>query len=133
VKSYSDPSLGFDVLQLPFDIELAKGTFLNHIAKWGKPDGVLTLGGVLPFAVMKALQEQRLRVPEDVKVVGFDENPMYQLHTPSITGIRYPIEDMCYKATELLLTHIRSGERQESVRMTPKMIARKSSEAPLGF
>lgn len=131
VDSYSDSNLSYDVVNLPMDMKQAKAAFLNHIGRWGKPDGVLTLGGVLPFAIIRALGEERLRVPDDVKVVGFEENPMYQLNDPPLTGIRYPIEEMCWKATELLLDYIRTGEVAERVLMTPKMIARKSSQAPV--
>ncbi len=130
VESYSDPGLSYDVLHLPYDMNLAKATFLNHMGRWGTPDGVLTLGGILPFAVMKALHEKQLLVPKEVKLVGFDENPMYQLNDPPITGIRYPIEEMCFKATQLLLDRLRTNETPSPVLLAPKMIARKSSEAP---
>jgi DNA-binding LacI/PurR family transcriptional regulator len=129
-QSYSDPNLKFDKVILPANMELAKSAFHNHIGKWGRIDGVLTLGGVLPFPIINALFEEKLRVPEEVKVVGFDENPMFQLHTPSITGIRYPIEEMCHRATQLLLERIKGEAVPEPETMKPKMIARKSSEAP---
>ncbi|MEQ8822590.1 MAG: LacI family DNA-binding transcriptional regulator [Sumerlaeia bacterium] len=129
VNSYSDPSLSFTVVNLPEDMEQAKAAFLNHIGAWGDPDGVLTLGGVLPFAISKALEVERLRIPAQVKLVGFDENPMYALHNPPITGIRYPVEEMCRRATEMLIERIRTGKTPEPALMTPKMIARKSSEA----
>jgi len=129
-KSYSDPDLKFDIVNLPSDLDLAKSSFHAHIGRWGKPDGVLTLGGVLPFPIVNALFEENLRVPDDVKVVGFDENPMYQLHNPPITGIRYPIEEMCFQATQALLKRIKTGENPEPEILKPKMIARKSSEAP---
>jgi DNA-binding LacI/PurR family transcriptional regulator len=130
VETYSDPSLGYDIVDLPLDMNLAKATFMNHVGRWGRPDGVLTLGGILPFAVMRALQEERLRVPEDVKVVGFDENPLYQLNDPPLTGLRYPIEEMCRRAVELLILQIRTGDIPPPTLMSPKMIARRSSEAP---
>lgn len=131
VESHSDPNLGYDVVYLPSDVKQARASFLNHIGKWGRPDGVLTLGGLLPFPIMQALRDEKLRVPDAVKVVGFDENPMYQLHDPPITGIRYPIEDACHTATRMLLEQIQTGKIPEPVLLTPKMIARKSSEAPL--
>jgi len=129
VEHYSDPSLTWDVVHLPPDIELARTTFLSHMGRWGRPDGVLTLGGIAPFAILKALFEKRLRVPDDVKLVGFDENPMFQLGDPPITGIRNPIEEMCFKATELLLDRMKTGETPPPVLLAPRMIARKSSEA----
>ena len=130
VRTYNDPRLGFDVVKLSADPARAEAAFLDHMGRWGRPDGVLSLGGALPFAILRALAEARLRVPEDVKVAGFDENPMYALHDPPITGIRYPIEEMCKKATELLLERLKTGAVPASVTMTPRMMARKSSEAP---
>lgn len=129
-QSYSDPNLKFETITLPANMELAKSTFHNYIGRWGRIDGVLTLGGILPFPIMNALFEEKLRIPEDVKIVGFDENPMFQLHNPPITGIRYPIEEMCHRATQLLLDRIKGEEVPEPETMKPKMIARKSSEAP---
>lgn len=131
VKNYSDPALGFDILDLPSDIDEAKAAFLNHVGRWGKPDGILTLGGILPFPILAALAEQGVRAPGDVKLAGFDENPMYQLHDPAITGIRYPVEEMTRRATEMLLERIRTGETPPPATLSPKMMARKSSEAPL--
>jgi len=131
VKTYRDPKLAFGVAELTGDVDQVKAAFLNHVGRWGQPDGVLTLGGMTPFGILQALAAQKLRCPEDVKVVGFDENPMYQLHEPAVTGIRYPMEEICRKAAEMLLERIRSGKIPPAVRFTPRMIARRSSEAPL--
>ncbi len=129
VDSFSDPGLKWDTVNLPMDAELARSTFVSHMGRWGIPDGVLTLGGTLPFPIVRALSERRLRIPADVKIVGFDENPMFQLHDPPITGVRYPLEEMCFKATELLLERMKTGEASKPITLAPKMIARKSSEA----
>jgi len=131
VRNFSDSSLGFDVLALPLDLAQAKSMFLSHVGKWGKPDGVLTLGGLLPFPILRGLGELRLPIPEAVKLVGFDESPMFLLNDPAITGIRYPVEEMCHKATEMLVKMIQTGEVPPAMTMTPRMMARRSSEAPL--
>src|SRR5690606_29346587 len=101
------------------------------VGKWGKPDGVLSLGGLLPFPILRALGELRLSIPEACKLVGFDESPMFLLNDPAITGIRYPVEEMCHKATEMLVKMVQTGEVPPPVTMTPRMMARRSSEAPL--
>jgi LacI family transcriptional regulator len=131
VRNFSDPALGFDVLPLPADLAQAKSIFLSHVGKWGKPDGVLSLGGLLPFPILRGLGELRLSVPDAVKIVGFDESPMFLLNDPAITGIRYPVEEMCHKATEMLVSMVQTGEVPAAVTMTPRMMARRSSEAPL--
>lgn len=129
VRAYNDPKLGFDVLKLSADPERAQAAFVDHMGRWGRPDGVLSLGGALVFPILRAAAASRLRVPADLKVAGFDENPMFALHDPPITGIRYPIEEMCKKATEMLLHRLGTGDVPPAVVMTPRMIARRSSEA----
>ncbi len=50
------------------------------------------------------------RVPEDIKVVGFDDTVIAGITTPSITTIHQPIEEM----SELSIAYIdrrRKGER----------------------
>jgi LacI family transcriptional regulator len=50
-------------------------------------------------------------VPDDVSVVGFDDIPWAQLHTPALTTIDMPVEDMAAAAVEMLVR--RMGARAE--------------------
>ena len=58
------------------------------------------------------------RVPEDIKVVGFDDTVIAGITTPSITTIHQPIEEM----SELSIAYIdrrRKGEMVPSVTTMP--------------
>lgn len=56
------------------------------------------------MGVMKALREEGLRVPEDVSVVGFDDDDMAEYLTPALTTVRVNKEVMGATAVRGLIT-----------------------------
>lgn len=126
VKDFNDPLLGFDILQLSLDSPKAQKAFGSHLQKHGKPDGILTLSDHLPFPILRELITQGYDLPQDVKLVGFEENLTYAINDPSLTGLRYPTEDMCFKAASLLMEFLDRDEAPGTVWLTPQLITRSS-------
>jgi DNA-binding LacI/PurR family transcriptional regulator len=58
---------------------------------------------------MMALREAGLRIPEDVIVVGFDDQTIAVHLSPSLTTIRSPIEQVGFQATDKLI-HLIEGK-----------------------
>jgi DNA-binding LacI/PurR family transcriptional regulator len=54
----------------------------------------------MAFGAVSACTELGLRVPEDVSVVGYDDNPTSKFYNPSITTMRQPLRDMGSEAAE---------------------------------
>lgn len=126
VKDFTDPGLGFDILYLPGDMKATRDVFRKHLEKSDQPEGILTLGEHLPYAILGELLGAGIQVPKQTKLVGFEENMTFILSTPTISGLRYPTEEMCRRATELLLSFIKDGSPGKSEYMTPQLIARDS-------
>ena len=126
VKDFTDPGLGFEVVYLPSDPKKARAAFKKHFEKAGLPEGVLTFADALPFALLAELIESGVRVPEQVKMVGFEENLTFVLSNPAVSGVRYPTEEMCHRAAQMLIEFIKNGTAPKSVYMTPQLIARAS-------
>ncbi len=59
--------------------------------------------------VIEALAKRGLRVPQDVAVAGFDDNPDHALAAPGLTTIRYPFFEAGQRAGELL-RHLGAGD-----------------------
>jgi LacI family transcriptional regulator len=94
-----------------------------------KPSAILAANNFILIGVVKVLRELRLRVPEDVSVVGFDDFPESMLVKPFFTAAIQPAYEMGRLAAELLLKRISgelSGECQKIVLPT-KIIERESS------
>lgn len=126
VKDFTDPNLAFETLYLPLDPKKLRVAFRKHIEKHGHPEGVLTLGEHLPFALLAEFNDLGLKVPEQVRMVGFEENLTFLMSNPTVSGLRYPTEEMCHRATQMLIEYIKTGVRPKSVYMTPQLIARMS-------
>ncbi|CAN5243011.1 LacI family DNA-binding transcriptional regulator [soil metagenome] len=126
VHDFTDPGVGFSTLYLPSDPKKLKAAFRKYVEKHGPPEGVLTLGDHLPIAILAEMTEMGLKVPENVKLVGFEENLTFHLSVPTLSGVRYPTEEMCFRATQMLIEYIKTGTHPKAVYMTPQLIARMS-------
>lgn len=74
------------------------------------PDALFCMSDSLAVGAMSALRERRLRVPEDVSVIGFDNRPFAAHQVPPLTTVQLPLLEMGRLAGELLLKAIQTGE-----------------------
>ncbi len=128
-KAVSDftEAVTFEVVYLPSEIRQTRAEFRKFVSKLKpKPDGVLTLGGHLPFAILAELLDLKFKIPSQMRLVGFEENLTFLLSSPQISGLRYPTEEMCFRATQMLVDSIKNGAHHKPVYMTPQLIARDS-------
>ncbi|GAA3823702.1 LacI family DNA-binding transcriptional regulator [Sphaerisporangium flaviroseum] len=71
----------------------------------GMPDltAVFVANDQMALGVLRALDEARIRVPEDVSVVGFDDIPESEFFAPPLTTISQDFSEVGRKAIALLL------------------------------
>jgi DNA-binding LacI/PurR family transcriptional regulator len=86
---------------------------------------------IAAIGAVRALREHRLRVPEDVSVVGFDDIQAAAFQNPSLTTIRQPLRSMGATAAKILLRRIRAqGSDPETVPVLPELVIRESTLPP---
>ena len=66
------------------------------------------------MGVINALREIGKKVPEDVSVVGFNDNMMSSVFYPKITTIKQPSYDMGSVAMRMLIKMLNKRELDES-------------------
>lgn len=96
------------------------------------PDSVFVASDTMALGVLRVLREARLRVPQDVAIVGFDDAPAAARTEPPLTTIRQPIEGLGAMAVETLvhlIEHPGSGPRR--IVMLTQLIVRESCGAKL--
>ncbi|MNL57430.1 putative HTH-type transcriptional repressor ExuR [compost metagenome] len=54
-----------------------------------------------------------IRIPEDISVISFDDHDSFKLHTPTISVIAQPIEDIAINAIQLLMSQMTDIETFE--------------------
>lgn len=71
-----------------------------------RPDGLFITNDLVAAACMRSLMEYGLQVPEDIAIVGFNNDPICKLTVPSITTINYPGLQMGRLAARQLINSI---------------------------
>jgi DNA-binding LacI/PurR family transcriptional regulator len=81
------------------------------------------------LAVIMALKELGIRVPEDVSVIGNDDISYARIYPVPLTTIRAPQEEIGRRAAEILIRNIESSTLLpvERVVLDTEFIIRKSS------
>ncbi|MDO6841620.1 LacI family DNA-binding transcriptional regulator [Paraglaciecola chathamensis] len=67
---------------------------------------VLCYNDAMATGVISALTDLGKKIPDDVSVVGFDDVLLAKYCMPKLTTVKYPIDIMARKATELALSYI---------------------------
>ena len=90
----------------------------------GRMDAVVCYNDQTAQLVIRALQEEGLRIPEDVSVTGYDNSSLADQQGLRLTTIDHPQEKLGAMAAELLLSMIQNGEKEEgdSVLIQPMLI-----------
>lgn len=80
------------------------------------------------IGAIRALQEQGLRVPQDVSVMGFDDIPGAAFYTPSLTTVQQPLNRMGEVAAEVLLERIEGKKEYPcEIAIEPALVVREST------
>jgi LacI family transcriptional regulator len=80
------------------------------------------------IGAIRAFQEQGLRVPQDISVMGFDDIPGAALQTPSLTTVRQPLNRMGKVAAQCLVERIEGKkEYPAEIAIEPELVVREST------
>ena len=94
-------------------------------------DGVFVANDQMSVGAMKALFEAKKRVPDDVKVIGYDDVFIASVLEPSLSTIHVQKYLMGKKAAELLLAQIEGRKelplKGTEIELEPKLIVRRST------
>ena len=74
-----------------------------------RPTAILCFSDVLAYGVVQAAQDLGLRVPDDLSVVGFDDNPLAKRMRPALTTVRQDVAAKGRAATAALKAAIERG------------------------
>ena len=92
------------------------------------PDSILCFNSLIAVGVIQAIRQFRLRIPEDISIVSFDNYPYAPLITPSLTVVDIDMYSLGTRAGASLLKKIQNPEMLiQTYTALPHLIQRDST------
>ncbi|MDD5599806.1 MAG: GntR family transcriptional regulator [Victivallaceae bacterium] len=93
-----------------------------------RPSAVFAINDGIAAEFILQLSERKVRIPEEISIIGFDNNDVCRFLTPQLTTIRQPAYEMGRRAAEIVLNLIDNKNSSEllEVSLKPELIIRNS-------
>ena len=95
------------------------------LAQTNPPSAIFCYYDMAAYGAIEALNEARLKIPDDVSVVGFDD--VFMSRYLGLTTVSQPFEDMGKLAAQIILEHARGQMRLADIQVIPKLVIRRST------
>ncbi|GAB6926363.1 substrate-binding domain-containing protein [Paenibacillus sp. JCM 10914] len=131
-EAMAEAGLECRIEQGNFDIPSGYQIAESWIASGSLPTAVFAGDDMMAFGVMDALKNNGLRIPDDMSIVGYDDQVFATQFHPWLTTVRQPVESIGAQAIELLLKQIRRKKDTEDnevkhLKLQPELIVRAST------
>ena len=100
---------------------------LKEIVEVYHVDAILAHSDYHAFKAMKELQGMGYKIPEDLKIIGFADEPLASYTTPTITTVKQPAFEIGRVGMEMLMAQLESGVIGEPVMLDTELIVRSST------
>ena len=140
-KGYEDAMKELGLTPVTFDcgdfkIDLGEKMVEEYLQKAGRnalPDAIYFGADTLAYGGMRALKRHGIRIPEDIKIAGFDDDDPLSYGVreplPGLTTIRQPLYNLGVETVKLLIAQIRNpGMKREKRIFYPELIVRESTK-----
>lgn len=131
----AEHDISFDeslALEGAFERDVAYQSLKNFFADPKRPefDAIFAGDDDAALGIYDALQEEGLRIPEDISVVGFDDSLMAPFLNPPLTTVRAPTEQVGRSAANQLFCLLEDKSPQLVTLLPTEMIVRQSCGCP---
>ncbi|APX01857.1 LacI family DNA-binding transcriptional regulator [Arthrobacter sp. QXT-31] len=84
----------------------------------------------MALGALRAFREAGLRVPEDISVVGFDDQPEAGYFVPPLTTVNQGFTELGARCISMLLSDLENGPSGAASVLNPRLVVRGSTAAP---
>ncbi|UOG74003.1 substrate-binding domain-containing protein [Hymenobacter tibetensis] len=105
----------------------------SFIAENRDCDAIIFSTNYLSIYGLEAIAQQKLRIPDDLAVISYDDHDLFRLYTPAITVIAQPVESIAKNVIDILLDQLKHPSDKEdttaiqAVVLPTSLVVRKSS------
>lgn len=128
-----DHGLEFDeslVIETPSKVEEGRKTTRIFLNMEQRPDAIFSSSDFTALGAIQEIKEHGLKIPDDICVVGFSNEPFTRFMELSITSVDQSPIEMGRMAAQVFLEEVNNGKKikmQKQIVLTPELMVRKSS------
>lgn len=128
-----DAGFEFDeslVIEMSSKVEEGRNTMLKLLNSKHTPDAIFSSSDFTALGAIQVIKEKELKIPDDISVVGFSNEPFTRFMELSITSVdQNPIE-MGKITAQVFLEEVNNGQNikmEKHIILTPELVIRESS------
>ena len=91
------------------------------------PDALFTGNNLITLGALETIHRKKLRIPEDIAIIGFDDMYWSNSLNPPLTAVRQPAVEIGKRAGELLIQRINDPQRAPIQMMLSTELMKRSS------
>jgi LacI family transcriptional regulator len=105
---------------------------LDLIAQTARPTAIFCANDLMALGALTAAAQQGLRVPQDISIMGYDDQELARYTNPPLSTLVLPNYEMGRRAVELLIDLVARGAngRAMTIRVDGPLVERASVGAP---
>jgi LacI family transcriptional regulator len=119
-----------EVIEVGFTLEESRARLARRLAAPPLPDALFTLNNIATLGALGALDAAGLRVPDDVALVGFDDEEWMHVASPPLSAVRQPVEELGLAAWARLMARIAGDHAPPIEQRLPCTLEVRASSAP---
>ena len=117
-----------DFMLIPMQKNERHHFYTEHLGKIREYSAVFAVSDYYAIDFMQFMQEREIRVPEDVSIAGFDDNPICEQVVPNLTSVRQDAGERARTAL-MMLSALKQGRQKEAKKELPVTLVKRTSTA----
>lgn len=94
-----------------------------------KPDGIFLVNDLSATVAIKYFNKKGIRVPDDVQIIGFNDDPICNIVQPTLTSVMQPAYEVGKLAMGLLIEELTTKlYRNETYKLRTSLVVRESTK-----
>ena len=97
-----------------------------------RPDGIFAPGDILGVSAIQCAKKMRIKVPEELSVIGFNNDPISYIIDPNLSTITHPASKMGQTSAEIILKNLKPNKKKYEIKemtfLKTEVLARESSD-----
>jgi LacI family repressor for deo operon, udp, cdd, tsx, nupC, and nupG len=113
-----------------FDVETGEKAIVTFFENGIEPTAVFAANDEIALGAIRGAHRLGLRVPDDISIVGFDNQHFLEAFEPGLTTVNIPRFDIGYQAMKRLVRKIANDKDVTSLRLPTELIVRETTAPP---